>query len=279
MALNLTSLLSKVNPDPSKAGKTLLFLNALGMIFAALSNTFACATDKNTSKKDKKFLVPAGVVTGIANIGIYYGMTTKIINKLGGKKIYPKENQTVNLIISKLKDGTFEVLTDDKGQKYVEVKGTAHNIIEKLEKGGTFDKEVKKFVNKEIKKAQNGNIFGFGKKTQEYIVSMKESLLDGGKPSQYAQNLFKDNIKSGMGVLGAFIGAVIGCAIITPIIRDISAYFVQKRMEKHNPDLQNKPYMPYFDPSHLKVNIHGKKQPLSMKNYMAFTSSGSNLKV
>ena len=66
MAFNLQkfgqNILEACNPDPSKAGKTLLVLNAAGMIAAAASNTFAAAVDKNTSAEDKKFLVPAGAV-------------------------------------------------------------------------------------------------------------------------------------------------------------------------------------------------------------------------
>ena len=75
-------LLESCSPNPAKAGKTLLVINALGMVFAALSNTYAAAVDKNTSAQDKKFLVPAGFVTGAANIGLYYAMTTKIIDAL-----------------------------------------------------------------------------------------------------------------------------------------------------------------------------------------------------
>ena len=76
------NFIGNFNPDPKKAGKILLVLNVLGMISAAVTNTFAAAVDKNTSAKDKKFLVPAGAVTGFANIGIYYAMTDKIIDKL-----------------------------------------------------------------------------------------------------------------------------------------------------------------------------------------------------
>lgn len=273
MAFNPTSFLSKFNPDPSKAGKVLLVLNALGMVFAAASNTFAAAIDKNTSKEDKKFLVPAGAITGVANIGLYYGMTTKIIDKLGGKKIYLKPGESFDKFTKNLKDGTFDVVRNDKNEvQFVEIKGLAHKAINKMQKEGTFDSKLKEFVDKEITKANKGNIFGFGKKSKEYIDSMSASLLKDGAPSDYAKNLFKDNIKSGMGVAGAFVGAVVGCAIFTPIIRDVSAYIVQKVREKKNPELQDKPYRPYFDPSHLKVTNHAKKQPLSMKNYMAFTS-------
>ena len=79
----VTTVLGWLNPDKS-AGKTLMVLNALGIGFAAASNTFAAATDKNTSAEDKKFLVPAGAVTGLANLGIYFGMTNKLVDYLEG---------------------------------------------------------------------------------------------------------------------------------------------------------------------------------------------------
>ena len=107
---------------------------------------------------------------------------------------------------------------------------------------------------------------------------MKNTLLKDAKPTDYALDLYKNNFKAGAGVLGAFIGAVVGCSILTPVIRDVSAYVVQKIREKKDPELQNKPYKPYFDPAHLKVRYHGKKQPLSLKTYMAFTNS-TNMKI
>ena len=60
MAFNLQNmtkgLLKACNPDPEQAGNILLAINALGMVFAALSNTYAAAVDKNTSAEDKKLL-------------------------------------------------------------------------------------------------------------------------------------------------------------------------------------------------------------------------------
>lgn len=238
MANIMTSLIQKCNPDPTKAGKTLLVLNALGMIFAAASNTFATAIDKNTSKEDKGFLVPAGVATGVANIGLYYTMTTKIINSL--------------------KSCATRALDEMGSQKLYQ--------------------NAKLFAQKEFKKASTG-LF---KKPQEELEGMKNLLfLDGnikGEITKEAISRYKDKTVAGMGVLGAFAGAVIGCAILTPIIRDVSAYFVQKKMEKNNPSLQNKPYRPYFDPAHIGdspyristgKNVH---QPLSMKSYMLSTN-------
>ena len=93
MAFNLASLAEKFNPE-GKAGKVLLVLNAAGMLFAAASNTFAAAADKNTSAEDKKFLVPAGIFTGVVNIALYYKMTQKIIDRL--KDVANKQVQNLS---------------------------------------------------------------------------------------------------------------------------------------------------------------------------------------
>lgn len=224
-----------LNAFDKSAGKTLMLLNTLGIGFAAASNTVAAATDKNTSAEDKKFLVPAGLLTGVANVGLYFGMTSKLVGKLSGTGKY-------------------------------EGKGVADSIINTMGKEKLAENALN-FVNAKLFKA--GKKFG---ETSDYFVSMKETLKNGDALKEAGMNLYKSHIKDGMGVLGAFIGAVVGCAIITPIFRDVSAYIVQKVREKKNPSLQDKPYMPYFDPTHIGPR-YGKygKQPLSLTSYMAFT--------
>lgn len=257
----IDSLIKSCTPDPKKAGKTLLVINAMGMVFAALSNTYAAAVDKNTSAEDKKFLVPAGFVTGAANIGLYYAMTEKIIDALQGVKKY-------------------------KGDKLVKEKnGFADKVLEYMKKPESKNKDGKnlyeeavlKFANKEIEKAGKGKkgLFSFGYKPNatEIEPSAKTLLMQDGIPTKEAKQLFENTFKSGFGVLGAFIGAVVGCAILTPIIRDVSAWAIQKMREKKNPDLKEQPYYPY-----VPTIQYGKKQSLSMKNYMAFARSG-NMKV
>ena len=244
------SLLESCSPNPAKAGKTLLVINALGMVFAALSNTYAAAVDKNTSAKDKKFLVPAGFVTGAANIGLYYAMTTKIIDALQGK--------------TTVKDG----------KEMVKV-GLADKVLDYMSRN--VDKDGKnllvaaqeKFVEKEILKA--------GKVSEELKQDAKKLLKEGDGITTKAQELFKKSFKSGFGVAGAFIGAVVGCAILTPIIRDVSAYFVQKHLEKNNPEMKDKPYRPYFEPTRIE-SVRYNRRPLTLKGYMAFTNKG-NMKV
>lgn len=234
---SFVGLMGKVlNTFDKSAGKTLMILNTLGIGFAAASNTVAAATDKNTSPEDKKFLVPAGLLTGVANVGLYFGMTSKLVSKLSGT-----------------------------GKN--EGKGIADKVISSMINKNTFDENALKYVDGRILKA--GKKFG---ETHDYFTSMKQTLKNGDALTEAGKDLYKNHIKDGMGVLGAFIGAVIGCAVITPIFRDVSAYIVQKVREKKNPSLQDKPYMPYFDPTHIGPK-YGKynKQPLSLTSYMAFT--------
>lgn len=238
MADLMQNLIKACNPDPSKAGNTLLVLNALGMVFAAASNTVAAATDKNTSAEDKKFLVPAGVATGVANIGIYFLMTKKIIKSL------------------------------EKG---------AAKVVESMN-SEDLAKRAADFAKKTIAKKEKG-LLGTGLfKNADLAESMKQNFFQNNKITETAKNLYKENVKGAGSVLGAFIGAVIGCSILTPIIRDVSAYIMQKKMEKNNPGMSEKPFRPYFDPSHIGGG-YGRKQPLSMTSFMAFTSGNGRTKI
>lgn len=242
---------SKRNPEAAKglfsklfttAGDKLLAINTFSMVLAALTNTAAAAVDKNTSKEDKKFLVPAGLATGIANIGIYFAMTRKIIKHLENK---------------------------------------ADKIVNKMSKNGSLDKKIIEYVDRVITKAENQKIF---KKSPEAIKDMRSYLLDNpnvknilkdGQPTPNALLEYGYSVKEAASVAGSFIGVVIGCGILTTIIRDVSAYFVQKHMEKKNPSYKDAPYRPYFDPGHFKIGYASKKQPLNLNTYMAFTRAKS----
>ena len=247
-----TKVLGWLNPDKS-TGKTLMFLNALAIGFAAASNTFAAAIDKNTSAEDKKFLVPAGAVTGLANLGIYFGMTNKLVNYLEGAVA---DKVTQNMI----ENDTF-------------TKGVETFVDNKLLKASKQKKGLFESIKNAIKKPDTTVVDKTKVLKNNLFESMKKTLKEpDGTVTKAARVLYTKNIAKGLGVVGAFIGAVVGCAIITPILRDVSAYAVQKMRERNNPALQNKPYSPYFDPTHIgpkyaKLN----KQPLSMTSYMNFT--------
>ena len=233
----LTSLERISNPE--NAGKALLGINVFATALAAATNTFAVASDKNTSSDDKKFLVPAGIATGVANIGLYLALTLRVIKSLGKK-------------------------TDA--------------IIQNMEQAGTLASNALEYAAKNIEKAGKG-LF---KKAPEYIDDMKTYLIKDGAATPEAISEYKSSLKGCSSVLGAFIGVVVGYGILSPIIRDVSAYFVQKHMEKKNPEMKEIPYKPYFDPSHVKVGYAHTKQPLNMNNYMAFTRGtpmGSSLTV
>ena len=162
------------------------------------------------------------------------------------------------------------------------LKGSAQNVVDKMSVE-ELTKNATEFAKNSVAKAQNGFLkTGLFKKSDEYISSMKNTLFKNGdltgEITQKAKDLYKNNTIAAGGVLGAFIGAVIGCSIITPIIRDVSAYFVQKRMAKKN--VQNITEQPKFDPSRVGESVFNNSfgaKPMSMKNYMALT--GGNMKI
>ena len=231
MANILSSALASL--EKMSAGRTLLGINVFATALAAATNTFAAAKDKNTSAEDKKFLVPAGIATGVANVGLYLAFTLKVIGKL--------EKDAVKM-------------TSDMAKK------------------GTLEKNALNYANKSIENASKG-LF---KKKPEFIKDMKNYLLKDGKITQKGIEVYKADMKDAASVTGAFIGAVVAYGILSPIIRDLSAYFVQKHMEKKNPEYKDAPYRPYFDPGHFKIGYANKKQPLNMNTYMAFTRSKTN---
>ena len=233
--------------DPKKAGSALMWINVFSTAFAAATNTFAAAQDKNTSSEDKKFLIPAGVATGVANVGLYLALTLNVIKAMEKK---------------------------------------AEAVIKTMVDNNTIEKNTLEYVNKAVSKAQSGFLkTGLFAKKPEYIQDMKNYLLEDGnvknilqdgKVTENAIQEYKDTIKGCASVTGAFIGVIIGYGILSPIIRDVSAYFVQKHMEKKNPEYKDAPYRPYFDPGHFKIGYTSKKQPLNMNTYMAFTRSKVN---
>ena len=220
--------------DPKKAGTALLLINVFSTALAAVTNTFAAAIDKNTSAEDKKFLIPAGIMTGVANIGMYFALTSKAIAFMGKK---------------------------------------ANEVIKNMAIRGTLKENAENYANKILNNAKNAKIF---KKSPEYIADMEKYYFKNGALSKNAIAEYKDVVKGAASVTGAFIGVVVGYGILSPIIRDVSAYIVQKHLEKKNPKYKEAPYRPYFDPGHFKVGYASKKQPLNMNTYMAFTRSRKN---
>ena len=151
------------------------------------------------------------------------------------------------------------------------LKDSADSFVKSM-KAEDVAKNATDLANKTLKKAEKGFMgTGLFKRSEEYISSMKNTLFKDGNITDEAIKLYKDNTKAAAGVLGAFTGAVIGCAVLTPIIRDVSAYFVQKGMEKRNPQLKAQPPMLYIDPTHAANNKRKNREPLTMKNYMVST--------
>ena len=257
--------------DPKQAGKALLWLNVFSTALAATTNTLAVATDKNTSPDDKKFLIPAGVMTGVANIGLYLALTLKCIGSM--------EKLAEKAIGGMLQKGTFKDSAADYTKRILEKaknKEYLQDMQRFLPKTKTANaKEIAEFIGTE-KIAKNAEMENFLKGFKNLLNDKKstgkfQELLKNGITNSEMQ--YMETVKGCGSVLGAFIGVIVGYGILSPIIRDVSAYVVQKHMEKKNPKLKNVPYKPYFDPAHIKVGYASTKQPLNINTYMAFTRS------
>ena len=73
--MNFRGLIQKFNADVFNkysvdSGKMLIHMGALGWVFSSLAQIGVVATDKNISKKDKKFLVPQEICDGVTNVGL-----------------------------------------------------------------------------------------------------------------------------------------------------------------------------------------------------------------
>ena len=299
------------------AGDKLLAINTFSMVLAAITNTAAAAVDKNTSKEDKKFLVPAGLATGVANIGVYFAMTRKIIQSLAGDdnhigyadKIIDKMTEDGSIsknVIGYVEKTITNAESTKSFKKYSEVLQDVKDTLSKSPNIKDILKECKlpeealtkpeelvqteydvlktllKNPNaKEILKDKDAKLIGKAMEKIRPLQDMRKYFLE--KPNINVKDITKAilksearteygySVKDAASVMGSFIGVVIGCGIIATIFRDVSAYFVQKHLEKKNPSYKDKPYRPYFDPSHFKIGYAKTKQPLNMNTYMAFT--------
>ena len=84
----------------------------------------------------------------------------------------------------------------------------------------------------------------------------------------------KNLLMGGAGTLASLMGAVVTNNIITPIVRNKCATFVQKKFSSN----QSTANMPVYKPT-SSIPYTAQKNPMSINSYMAFTKSGGNLKI
>lgn len=220
-------------------GKSLIHLGAVGWLFSSLAQLGMIITNKSFQKKDKKFLIPQETTDMIINVGLYYTICQKIKNwgdKVieTAKYITPKTAEFINAL--KPQNTTIENFINTTIE---ELKNTGHlenihpqNILSNFYKGL-------------IKKLESINPTEFADKSIDAKTQLEKlfntqninTLLNNTK---LAENDFL-SFKNGVGVLTAVGASVLACNLVTPIVRNITANFFQKKALKNKQDTITSP--------------------------------------
>ncbi len=226
----LKGLVNRVwNSCGSDAGKGLILLGTLGWVFSALAQIGMIARNKDIDKKEKKFLIPQEVADGVINCTLYYTVCAAI------KKAGDWLLESCCFVTQKTHDALMKLQTsqpnslgeivkgelllfsqDEKLLKIKEIKGNLSKFWQgsikylnfKLEKRGNL-KFHKRFAN-----------FKTSQQIQEEIQILKD-----------AQRNFK-KYKNGLGVITAVGASVLASNLLTPIARNITANYFQKKLMK-----------------------------------------------
>ena len=105
------------------------------------------------------------------------------------------------------------------------------------------------------------------------LMNITEKIMDSNVIS--VKNLSKntpefESIKGGAKVIASFIGAVLSCNIITPLVRNKLGTIAKKRTLQQKINVNDYKYDPYYQPFFQK-NLD--RAPMKMSNYVAFTKS------
>ncbi len=82
-------------------------------------------------------------------------------------------------------------------------------------------------------------------------------------------------LKNGVGTIASLFGAVFTNNLITPVVRNKFATFVQKKTGKNDVYAQS----PIVKPSSIPYTPIQQKTPISIQSYMAFTKNGGNMRI
>ena len=227
------TLLKVWNSYSQDVGKSLIHLGALGWIMCSAAQTLMVCRHKNINKKEKQFLVPQEIADGAINVGLYYTVCQSI-KKTGDK------------LLENAKIMTKE--TSDLLKSYKKPTQSVSNFLE------NFDgKRLNKEILSEIK--NNGRLSNF---YNTLLFSIKEKEKTKVLPKEIQNNSLLKNIlrpllntndlkstknaitknysnflrfKNGVGVISISL-SIITCNVITPVARNITANYFQKKALK-----------------------------------------------
>lgn len=210
-------------------GKALIWLGAAGWFFSALAQIVMLYHNKDIDKKEKKFLIPQEMADGVINVTLYYTICQSI--KKYGDNLVEKGQY----ITSKM-DKFIRILNTDSSEQDALVRGFSanfHNLgilnsKKQKEHMSNFFEGIMNYVKNGIPEnvvLDERMAKAFQQLTKDRTVQEQIDLI---KDTQRNFQAFKN----GVGILLAIGASVLACNIITPIARNITANYFQRRLVK-----------------------------------------------
>lgn len=210
-------------------GKSLIHLGAIGWLFSSAAQLAMISTNKDIDKKEKKFLIAQESSDGFINVGLYYTIC-QCIKKFGENLIEKTKYVT---------QSTSDIVQTFKNTS-VSISEFVNSTAEELRALGIVKKEVSKGNLSDFYKGLR-NVFEAKVLGQADLIpenSVLKPVVDNILSKQTAEktlDMLKDakneyaGFKNGVGVLTAVGASVLACNIITPIARNITANYYQKK--------------------------------------------------
>ena len=207
-------------------GKMLIHMGALGWVLSSLAQIGVVATDKNISKKDKKFLVPQEICDGLTNVVLYYTVSQVI----KGSGDYLINNGYL------LTDEAYKALSFIKDES-VPSRAAIKGIKELFNNRNVVGK-------KSLKKNPLACIFANCEKLEGYqkLTPAQKNELKKMIPEVMDKI---GQFKCGLGVITSVIASVIASNLLTPVARNkMAGLYQQKFLMQHDEAQKSKTYAP-----------------------------------
>lgn len=232
-------------------GKALIHLGAAGWFFSATAQIGMIIKNKDIDKKEKRFLVPQETADGIINVVLYYTICQSIKNF--GEYIVENLHLTTKNTVETIKD-----IKQVPSKSITEfVRGMAESFrCENLVKTKKHTNNMSDFFKGAIAYIKEENPTAtatFNNKYPNYLNPLTAYINKHGKDEaiaklQTAQKSY-NAFKNGIGVIAAVGASIFACNLITPYVRNLTANYYQKKMQRHNERTAYKPkVVPYKIP-------------------------------
>lgn len=226
-------------------GKALIHMGAIGWFLSAAAQLGMIATNKDIDKKEKRFLIPQEIADGVINVGLYYSICQGI--KYIGEKLVEK-----GFLITQT---THNTVLDINRKDTNSVKNYVEGLLDEFVKYDVLEKRsgnnISDFYNCAIKCLKDPNKYLFDKKSPKLTFlssKLKKAFKKYNTTELRAQEIdvlqkafqnFK-KFKNGVGVITSVGASILACNLITPIARNVTANYYQKKLMKKHPEIMQK---------------------------------------